>query len=142
LAVIVSSITLSLINCIAGLSNKIRWSEIALPVPPAEIILLYTVIIIAFILADRRYVRVILSWTVPLFLLIIPISFLLRLSPESLTVERFYTKGNSSVTAVKWPHRGVWLFCDGNEKKLASIYRFSIQNWIRHNPLSFVEKHI
>jgi ComEC/Rec2-related protein len=140
LAVIVSSITLSLINCIAGLSNKIRWSEIALPVPPAEIILLYTVIIIAFILADRRYVRVILSWTVPLFLLIIPISFLLRLSPESLTVERFYTKGNSSVTAVKWPHRGVWLFCDGNEKKLASIYRFSIQNWIRHNPLSFVEK--
>jgi len=139
LAVFSSSFTLDLICRVAEMSNHISLSELVLPVPHPEITVCFILLVTAVAAIKKTHLKLFLIYALPVFFLITPLSLLLRSLPDTVQIERFYGK-KGSVTAVKWPHRGVWLYCADDEKVCSSIYEYSIRNWIRHHPLFFLER--
>ena len=139
LPVKISALMLSTLIAIAHLALKIKWSELTLPVPYPEIILFYSFFLAGLATIAGKLIKSYLKWGIPVLMIIIPVSFLLRSNQNDFRILPF-TGNNLTATAVQWPHKGVWVFCKGKKRSVNSFYKYSLKPWLRHNPGLYLEE--
>ena len=133
-----STLMLNILIAIAHLAQNVKWSELTLPAPYPEIILFYSFFLTGIATIVCKLMKPYLKWGVPILMIIIPASFLLRSSQKNFRILPFIGN-NITATAVQWPHKGVWVFCKGKRRSVDSFYKYSLKPWLRHNPGIYLE---
>lgn len=131
--------SLNVLIRLANFSLQVKWSEISFSAPYPELIVLYTVFLCILATAKKEYFVKVLKWSSPIFFSLCAIILLIRNNDSNVKLVRFNSK-NSSVSAICWPHKGVWLTYHGKPENLANVNKYIVIPWIHHNPGSFVEK--
>jgi ComEC/Rec2-related protein len=135
-----SSVALDLLIKIANSVKYAPWSELVLYVPHFEVLLIYLLTLCGIATIKKKYTITYLKLAVPIFLILVPLCILLReIKNNQIKTETFKGK-NTKITAVLWPHNGIWLFCEGKEPQVSLTISNSVKSWVRHQPNSFLEK--
>ncbi|MDO5576027.1 MAG: ComEC/Rec2 family competence protein [Fibrobacter sp.] len=131
--------SLNVLIGLADFSMRIKWSEISFSAPYPELIVLYTAFLCLLVTAKKEYFVKVLKWSSPVFLSLCAIVLLIRNHDSNIKLVRFSSK-NSSISAIRWPHNGVWLTYQGKPENLDNVNKYIVTPWIHHNPGTFVEK--
>lgn len=107
--------------------GSFEWSSRYFIAPLPEVIILFSLFWIGFILINKKYLKHYVMWTPPLFFIVIAIFFFTRSKMESTTIT-FFSNKKSVVKAISWQKGNVDLFL-WNTNDFSSLL-----SWIHHQP--------
>lgn len=107
------------------------WSQASYPVPPPEIIALYSLFLAGVVTIDRKRVRAYLGLCCAAALVFVPIDLLIRRSPRDLEAVCF-SLPRTSALGVRWPGGQTWLFAAEPGKLSPLCVQRSVLPWLRH----------
>lgn len=136
---IVCSYALDFLIILTKISFRLKWSELSFCAPFPELIIIYAVFLCLLVTASKEHFVKILKWSVPIFLSCCAIILLVKKSDTDVKVVRFYDK-NVSLSAICWPHNGIWLTYQGDNEKFANTCKYLLTPWVHHNNGTFIEK--
>ncbi|HLV30350.1 MAG TPA: ComEC/Rec2 family competence protein, partial [Chitinispirillaceae bacterium] len=136
---IVCSYALDFLIILTKISSRLKWGELSFCAPFPELIIIYTVFLCLLVTASKEHFVKILKWSVPIFLSFCAIIFLVKKSDTDVKIVRFYNK-NVSLSAICWPHNGIWLTYQGDYKRLGNTCKYLLTPWMHYNSGTFIEK--
>ncbi|MCU0610031.1 MAG: ComEC family competence protein [Chitinispirillaceae bacterium] len=110
-----------------------KWSIVSVPVPPAELTVLFSLFLIGLMASDKRRVGRYLQICLATAILIVPADLMIRHAVTKLEVVRFEVP-KSEVLGIKWPNGNCWLVLTKGNRPLPrtrSVERHVLP-WIRH----------